>query len=116
MLLESAIQFLQSLGSAKKLRIKNVNSSKDSTADVNANKPIDFNSTFISLIKALAIIQRKTGYTIRYLENPQSFIEEELYHVFDVANWITNGQIFLKSINATIEVPRIQALLFWRFI
>jgi hypothetical protein len=109
--LESAIGFLQSLSSAKKLRIKNINSSKDSTADVNANNSVVFNSKFISLIKALAIIQRKIGYLIRYPENPQRFTDKEFYHIFDVANWITNGQISLKGINATIEVPRIQALL-----
>ena len=88
-----------------------MHSSKDSTADVNANKLIEFDNAFISLIKALATIQRKTGYTIRYPENPQNFTEKELYHVFDIVNWITNGHISLRRINATIEVLRTQALL-----
>ena len=110
-LLLSVIEFLQSVNNVKTLKITNVNSRKESLANKKSDKLFEFEAGLISLVSSLAFIQCKTGQIVRYPENPEGFTPQEFYHVFAVADYIKKGQIPINSINATLSLSRIQALL-----
>ena len=74
-LLLRVIEFLQSLNDVKKLKITDTKSRKESIADIKSDKLFQFEERLLSLVRALAFIQCKTGQIVRYPENPESFNE-----------------------------------------
>lgn len=109
-LVKNVVEFLQSLSNTKRLRVIDLKSKKEALADVDPKGSFDFDEAFMKVLNALEKIQQKTGFRLKYPQNPEQFKGDDYRHVLIVADRLEKGRVPVSKVNATIELPRIQAL------